>query len=321
MASPAHKPLDPGNLHVVTGAFGYSGKRIAAQLLQQGARVRTLTNSLYRPNPFGEHIEIHPLAFDDSEALTNSLRGASVLYNTYWVRFNHAGSTHAEAVANTLKLFDAAKRGGVGRIVHVSITNPDEHSPLEYFRDKARLERALVESGMPYSILRPAVLFGGEDILVNNIAWALRRFPVFAIFGSGEYLLQPIHVEDFAALAVNEGRQQRNLVIDAVGPETFSYRELIECLGAAIGKRRPVVPVPPSLGYMLTTAIGWVIGDMVLTRDEIEGLMADLLVTQSPPVGSTKLTEWAKANAASLGRHYASELARRKNRNRAYGHK
>ena len=313
----AHEPIDPTDLHIVTGAFGYSGKRIAAQLLQRRVRVRTLTNSLHRPNPFGNDIEVHPLDFNHPEALANSLRGASVLYNTYWVRFNHPGFTHAEAVANTLTLFDAAKRANVGRIVHVSITNPDENSPLEYFRDKARLERALVDSGLPHSILRPAVLFGGEDILVNNIAWALRHLPVFAIFGSGDYRLQPIHVDDFAALAVKEGQRQEDIVIDAVGPETFSYRELVERLAAAIRKHRPIISVSPSLGYVIVTAIGRLIGDVVLTRDEIKGLMADLLVTNSPPVGSTKLTEWAKANADSLGKHYASELARRKNRDRS----
>lgn len=305
-------------LHVVTGAFGYSGQHIAARLLAAGRRVRTLTNSGRRANPFGAGIEVQPLAFDDPAALADSLRGASVLYNTYWVRFNRRSFTHAQAVANTLALFEAAQRAGVGRVVHVSITNPSEDSPLEYFSGKARLERALVESGLSYAILRPAVLFGGADILINNIAWVLRHLPVFGIVGDGRYRLQPIHVDDFAALAVERGSQAANSVVDATGPETFTYRGLVEELGAIIGCRRPIVSVTPALAYLTASILGVLVRDVVLTRDEIAALTADLLATDSPAAGTTRLTDWARTHADRLGRRYASELARRRNRLDAY---
>jgi len=219
------------DFHVVTGAFGYSGKYIATRLLDAGQRVRTLTNSIHRDNPFGARVEVYPFNFDDPDQLTETLRGATVLYNTYWVRFNHRLFKHADAVANTLKLFDAAKRAGVERIVHTSITNPSQDSPLEYFSGKARLERALIESGMSYAILRPTVIFGKEDVLINNIAWTLRRLPVFGVFGNGNYRMQPIYVEDFAKLAVEQGASRENQIIDAIGPETFSYRELVRTIG------------------------------------------------------------------------------------------
>ena len=215
-------------LHVVTGAFGYSGKYIAARLLQADHQVRTLTNSIDRPSPFREKIEAHLFHFDDADKLVDSLRGAAVLYNTYWVRFNYTDFQHSIAVNNTLKLFQAAKQAGVGRVVHVSITNPTEDAPLEYFKGKARLERALQETGLSYAILRPTVLFGKEDILINNIAWTLRRFPVFGVFGDGQYRLQPIYVDDLAKLAVEQGRRDANTIIDAIGPETFTYRELVQ---------------------------------------------------------------------------------------------
>lgn len=305
-------------LHVVTGAFGYSGRYITERLLAEGLTVRTLTNSPHRAHAFGSRIAVSPLSFDDPRALAESLHGADVLYNTYWVRFNHPGFTHAEAVANTRALFAAAKLAGVRRVVHVSITNPSEDSPLEYFRGKAQLERLLIESGLSYAILRPAVLFGGDDILVNNIAWGLRHFPVFAVFGSGQYRLQPIHVEDFATLAVEQGRSHTSTIVDAVGPETFSYRDLVELLGKIIGARRPIVSVPPWLGYWAAVVLGAAVRDVLLTRDEIAGLMADLLATTSPPRGTTKLSEWAREHAADLGRRYASELARRRNRHDSY---
>jgi uncharacterized protein YbjT (DUF2867 family) len=305
-------------LHVVTGAFGYSGKYIAARLLRAGHQVRTLTNSPDRSNPFAGQVEAHPFHFDERTKLVDSLRGATVLYNTYWVRFNHTDFKHSVAVENTLKLFDAARRAGVERIVHVSITNPSEDSPLEYFRGKAQLERALRESGMSHAILRPTVLFGPEDILINNIAWALRRFPVFGVFGDGRYRLQPIHVDDLAQLAVEQGRDRMNRIIDAIGPETFTYRDLVREIGQTIGKPRPIMSVPPWLGYWAGWFIGRCVGDVLITREEIAGLMQDLLCTGSPPAGQTRLTEWAKANAGALGRRYASELARRHNRDEAY---
>ena len=305
-------------LHVVTGAFGYSGKYIAARLLAQGRRVRTLTNSRERSNPFGGQVEAHPFNFDDPPRLVESLRGAAVLYNTYWVRFNHAEFKHSSAVENTLKLFDAAKQAGVGRVVHVSITHPAEDSPLEYFSGKARLERALIESGLSYAVLRPTVLFGKEDILVNNIAWTLRRLPVFGVFGDGQYRLQPIYVDDLARLAVEQGRERANGCIDAIGPETFTYRELVRQIGIIIGKPRPIVSVPPLMGYVAGSLIGKLVGDVMITREEIEGLMQGLLCTDSPSAGPTRLTAWAREHADALGRKSASELAQRRDRQSAY---
>jgi len=281
--------------------------------------VRTLTNSPDRENPFGGRIKAHRYRFDDQAQLVDSLRGVSVLYNTYWVRFNYATFKHAVAVENTLKLFDAAREADVHRVVHVSITNPSEDSPLEYFNGKARLERALIESGLSYAVLRPTVLFGKEDILINNIAWILRKFPVFGVFGDGEYRLQPIYVDDLAELAVAQAKETENHIIDAIGPETFTYRELVEQIGRVIGKPRPIISVPPAVGYLVGSVLGRLVGDVVITREEIEGLMADLLCTDSPPAGHTKLTDWAKAHCESLGMRYASEIARRKDRKIAYG--
>ena len=304
--------------HVVTGAFGFSGKYIAARLLGEGATVHTITNSPNRANPFGGKVTASPFHFDDHAELVRTLRGADVLYNTYWVRFNYGELTYSLAVENSLKLFAAAREAAVRRVVHVSITNPSEESDLEYFRGKARLERELRESGLSYSILRPAVLFGKEDILINNIAWALRRLPIFGVFGDGSYRLQPIYVGDLAELAVQEGKRGDNRVIDAIGPETFSFRRLVETIAEIIGTQRPIISVPPGLGYAIALVIGKVVGDIFLTREEISGLTRDLLSTRSEPAGRTRLSDWAREHAGVLGRRYASELARRRNRREAY---
>jgi nucleoside-diphosphate-sugar epimerase len=303
---------------VVTGAFGYSGKYITQRLLELGHTVRTLTNSVNRPNPFGNTVQAYPFNFENIDKLTDSLRGANVLYNTYWVRFDYADFSHTAAIENSLKLFAAAKQAGVRRVVHVSITNPSETSSLPYFRGKARLERGLIESGLSYAILRPAVLFGKEDILINNIAWALRHLPIFGVFGDGSYWLQPIYVDDLAKLAVEQGQDSTNGIINTIGPETFTYRELVHTIGAIIGKNRPIISVSPSFGYRVGWIIGKLVGDILITRDEIAGLMQELLYAYSPAVGTTCLTYWAKEHASTLGLHYASELRRRRRREAPY---
>lgn len=308
----------PPPIHVVTGALGYTGKAITERLLQRGVRVRTLTNSPKRPNPFGEALEIRPFSCDDPAAIEESLRGAAVLYNTYWVRFNHRLFTFEQAVRNTKALFEAAKRAGVGRIVHVSILHADRAPHLAYYRGKAELERSLRSLGVPHAILRPGVLFGRGDILVNNIAWVLRRLPIFGVFGDGSYKLQPMHVDDMADLAVAHAELRGDTEADAVGPEIFTYRELVRTIGGIIGVRRPIVSVSPSVGLAVSRLLNPLVGDVVITREEIVGLMENLLISHHPATGTTKLTEWANGNRESLGRRYASEVGRRVKRDVEY---
>jgi NADH dehydrogenase len=298
----------------VTGAFGYSGRYIARRLLDAGHGVLTLTNSLKRNNPFGGKVQAFPFYFNQPERLAHALQGVDVLINTYWVRFNHRLFNHDEAVANTKVLLQAAKDAGVRRIVHVSITNPDIHSDLPYFRGKAELESFLASLGVSYCILRPAVLFGKEDVLVNNIAWSLRHLPVFGLFGTGDYKLQPIYVDDLASAAVGKATGEGNEIVNAIGPETFTYRELVETVRRLLGLNRLVVSVPPELGYWACRFTGLLVGDVIITRDEIRGLMEGRLCVEAPPLGATKLTEWVERHKDTLGRHYTSEMARRVDR-------
>jgi uncharacterized protein YbjT (DUF2867 family) len=302
----------------VTGAFGYSGRYIAQRLLDEGHEVVTLTNSMHRQNSFGSRVHPFPFHFDEPQRLTESLRGAYALINTYWVRFDHRLFTHEKAVRNTRVLFRAAKQAGVRRIVHVSITNPDPNSPLPYFHGKAELEAELQGLGVSHCILRPAVLFGREDVLINNIAWLLRHLPAFGVFGSGTYRLQPIYVDDFAAAAVRKIGAGPNEILNAIGPEVFMYRGLVENVRDALGLRRPIVSVPPWFGYWFSRLLGAGLRDVVLTREEIYGLMEERLYVDAPPLGETRLSEWIKQHRSTLGLRYISEMTRRRDRLSAY---
>jgi uncharacterized protein YbjT (DUF2867 family) len=303
---------------VVTGAFGYTGKYIATRLLDNGYKVKTLTNSINRSNPFNGDIESYPYNFNDLDELISTLKGTSILFNNYWVRFNHKDFSYSDAIDNSLVLFEAAKQAGIKKIVHISITNPSDDSPFEYFRGKAILENALIESGIPYVILRPAVIFGIEDILINNIAWFLRKFPIFGVFGSGDYKLQPIYVKDLAELAVEGSKIYENRIIDAIGPETYSYRELVQQISKGLGLSRPIISIPPQMGYLLGKLTGIIIRDVIITREEIKGLMANLLYTESKPTGRTKFSDWIKQNTETIGIRYSNELNRRYNRDDSY---
>jgi len=296
--------------NVVTGAFSYTGKYIARRLLARGERVKTLTNHPDRPHPFGDAIPAFPYRFQDRDALAASLEGATTLYNTYWVRFERGETTFARAVANTEILLEAAKMAGVRRIVHISIAHADEGSSLPYFRGKGQAEALVRESGLAHAILRPTVLFGGEAILFNNIGWMLRKFPLFAVPGSGDYRLQPIYVDDVAQLAVDAFIKKDNTLVHAAGPEIFTFNELIRLIGERIGRTPRFVHVRPERALQLTNILGGLVDDILLTKDEIDGLSKNLLLAQGPASGHTLLSPWLRKHADSLGRSYFSELKR-----------
>jgi NADH dehydrogenase len=297
--------------HAVTGALGFSGRHIAARLLARGDEVVTLTNHPDRADPFGGRVSIARLAFDEPGALATSLAGVDTLFDTYWIRFPMGGVTHADAVRHSRTLVAAAGRAGVRRVVHVSIANPDPASPLSYYRGKAQAEAALVTSGLSHAILRPAVLFGDEPILVNAIAWLLRRFPVFAIPGDGRYALQPIHVDDLAALALEAAGRDDDLVWDAAGPEVLSFTELVGTIRDAVGSRARLVHVPPLLALLAARGLGALVDDTLLTREELDGLMANLLVSRELPRGTALFSDWVRDAGSWLGRGYLPEVARR----------
>ncbi|GAB4456794.1 MAG: complex I NDUFA9 subunit family protein [Anaerolineales bacterium] len=294
----------------VTGAFSYSGKYITKRLLERGEEVITLTGHPNRPDPFNGKVKAYPLDFDEA-GMTESLRGADVLVNTYWVRFDQGKNTQPRAVENTRKLVNAAKAAGVKRIVHISIANPSAESHLPYYWGKAANEKAVVESGLSHAILRPTVLVGGgEDILINNIAFFLRHFPVFFIPGDGSYGIQPVHVEDLADLAVEAVYSKENYVIDAVGPDSYTFKELVQLVGETIGARRLLISVPPRLALLAAQFISLFVRDVVLTPEEVEGLMANLLVSKEPARGKIMFRDWLKNNRETVGARYASELKR-----------
>ena len=296
---------------VVTGGLSYIGKHITQLLLSKGNRVVVLTGHVDRFNPFGQQIQVVPFEFDNKVVLVEQLQGATTLFNTYWVRFDRGDVSFDGAVRNVQQLIEAAKESGIRQIVHFSVSNPSEDSSFPYFRGKAVVEQMVRNCGLPYVIIRPTLVYGGEEeILVNNITWLLRRFPVFGVPSPGDYRLQSIHVRDLVELAVQKSRQPDNLIVDAAGPDIFTFKEMVRLITEKIGRRPLFVPTPPGVALALLWCVGVFVRDVVLTSDELGALGDELLVSKEPPVGKLRFVDWLSEHADHLGRQYASELDR-----------
>lgn len=304
------------SVDLVTGAFSYSGAYIARRLLDDGRQVRTLTFHPDRPHPLQHQIEAFPYRFDDPIALSRQLRGVDTLYNTYWVRFDHGNTTFNGAVANSRALFHAARRAGVRRIVHLSIANPSTDSPFAYYRGKALVEHALAEVGVPFAIVRPTWIFGGEpEVLANNIAWILRHMPIFPIPGDGAYAVQPVHIDDLVDICIDAAAAEAELVTDAAGPQAIPFRALVQAVRSATGSRSPIVHVPVPAFRAAAGALGRLVGDVVLTSEEIGSLIAGLLVSSEPSRSSIDFTDWIadqppepERSGHQLGQSYGHQL-------------
>jgi len=295
----------------VTGAFGFTGRAIARLLVDSGVPVVTLARRVDTSDPLFHRLEyIAPADFGRPTELQRALQGVHTFYNTYWIRFPRGTENFDRAIAETAVLLGAAREAGVKRIVHFSVTNAGVSGATPYFTAKAQTEEMIRASGLPYAIVRPSLLFGSGDILLNNMAWALRRLPLFGVPGDGAYSVQPIHVDDVARLAVEAGSRTGNEVFDAVGQEMFSYRDLVLAVRAAVGSSARIVSMPPAVVVLAAAFLGRLVGDVVLTRDEVTELMSGWLVSREPGRGETPLSSWLTANGSAIGRRYASELSR-----------
>ncbi|OLB88817.1 MAG: hypothetical protein AUI15_27220 [Actinobacteria bacterium 13_2_20CM_2_66_6] len=302
--------MEQRGFDIVTGAFSFTGRYIARHLLAQERRVKTLTNHPNRAGVEDITAEVAPLQFTDRAALVESMRGADVLYNTYWVRFRHGRVRFGDAVANTRILAGAARDAGVRKVVHISVSNPSEESELDYYAGKARAEKAVRESGLQWAIVRPTLIFGQGDILINNIAWLLRRLPMFGIPGRGDYRVQPVAGEDVAEIATWAAAQPDNVTVDAAGPEILYYSEMVESIAIAVRRHPRFVHISPRNTVRAAQVIGRIVNDVTLNEPELQGLMQELLVSHERPRGTRRLDNWLLSSADVIGKQYASELDR-----------
>ena len=294
----------------VTGAFGFTGRAITERLLDAGHDVVTLTRRSGAGDPLTPRITVRPFDTASPAGLVAALAGVDTLFNTYWLRFPRGAATFEGAVARSATLLAAAREAGVRRVVHVSVVNASADADTPYVRAKAALESVVRSSGLEWVIVRPTLTYGPGDILINNLAWALRRLPVYGLPGLGRYTVQPVHLDDVARICVDAGTGEPGRVLDAAGPETLTYRELVDLVRDAVGSRSLVLPMPGPVVLLAAKVLGLVVRDIVLTRDEIRELTSSLLTSSQPPLGTIRVSDWVEENADALGRRWSSELAR-----------
>jgi uncharacterized protein YbjT (DUF2867 family) len=299
-----------GPLVTVTGAAGFSGRFIAEALLDRGYEVQSLVSNLARKDPFEGRVRYSAYNFADFDVLKTNLKNVTTLVNTYWVRFNRGDINFELAINHSRILFNAAKAAGVERIIHISVANPSPDSELPYYRGKWQVERQLIEIGIPYTIIRPTLIFGLGDILINNIAYLLRRFPAFAIPGDGKYRIQPIHGEDLAEIVFESIDARTNLIMDAAGPEIYDYNEIVQMIASVVGSKSWIFHLQPGQAVFLASIIGRLLGDVIITREEIAGLMQNKLVSSQTALGKSSFHEWLIEYSPRIGKIYASELER-----------
>ena len=294
----------------VTGSFGFTGRAITERLLDAGHDVVTLTRRSGSGDPLATRITVRPFDTASPADLAATLTGVDTLYNTYWLRFPRAADTFEGAVARSASLMAAARDAGVRSVVHVSVVNAAPDADTPYVRAKAALESVVRSSGLEWVIVRPTLTYGPGDILINNLAWALRRLPVYGLPGLGRYTVQPVHVDDVSRICVDAGSGESCRVLDAAGPETLTYRELVDLVRDAVGSRSLVLPMPGSIVILAAKLLELIVRDVVLTRDEIRELTSSLLTSSQPPLGTIRVSDWVEEHANVLGRRWSSELAR-----------
>lgn len=294
---------------LVTGAFGFTGSRIAARLLDRGRQVRTFSRRAPGGHPLGARVSIQPYDFTPT-VLAQTQAGVDTLYITYWMRFEREGRTFGQLVANIGNLVRAAAESGVRRLVYISVCNASHSGPTAYFRAKAEAEDIVRATGISHAIVRPTLLYGEGDILITNMAWTLRRFPLFGVPGDGRYRVQPVHVDDVADLLVELGLGDEAAEMDASGPDVFEFDDLVRLVAAGIGRPARLLHLPAPVVLATTRLIGLVVHDTVLTRDEITELTASVLTSRAAPTCPTRLPDWLAQNGHRLGRRWSSELER-----------
>ncbi len=292
---------------VVTGAFSYVGAAVAAELLRRGYAVHTLTNRRAPADAGG--ITSAPLAFDP-EHLAREMAGVDAFVNTYWIRLPHGGQTFDTAVENSRVLVSAAVRARVGRLVHVSVSNASLGSNLGYYAGKARVDEAVRAAPIPHAIVRPTLVVGPNDVLTSNVAWLLRTFPFFLVPGGGRAPVEPVTLSDTGRIIADAAQATGDLDVDAAGPDVMTFRDYVHLVARAVGVTRPVLGAPAWLSLAALSAVGPLVRDVILTREEWLGLAQGLLVSKKPPLGRESVAGWLLAHGSSLGRAYANDLRR-----------
>jgi len=245
----------------VFGGTGFLGGAIVTCLRARGVEVRVATRHP-RPVPEADAGDggVTSVAADirDPASVARALADCDAAVNAVGLYVESGvqnfGAVHVEGAATVA---GAARAAGLRRLVHVSGIGADPDSRSPYVRARAAGEAGVWEAFPKATILRPSVLFGPSDKFVNTFAALARFAPALPLFGRGDTRLQPVHVEDAAEAARRclADPSAPGAVYELGGPDVYRYRDLVEAILEAAGRRRPLVPVPFAIWYGLASVL------------------------------------------------------------------
>jgi len=274
---------------LVLGGSGFVGSSLCEKLVERsgGADGRIVVPT--RRPARARHIqllptvEVAPWNPDDDAQLDALVRGRDAVVNLIAILHGSEAELRRVHVELPARLARACAKGGVKRVIHVSALGAAPDAPSRYLRSKAAGEAALMNAPLDLVVLRPSVMFGERDHLMNRFAALQRVFPVIPLAGALARL-QPVWVEDVAAAIIRSLELRRGgEIIECVGPAVYTLRELVELAGRWSGRPRRVVPLPDALGRLQALLLELLPGEPLMSRDNLDSLKVPAVASGHMP--------------------------------------
>lgn len=275
---------------LVTGGTGFVGSSVCEKLVERsgGASGRIVVPT--RRIGHARHLQMLPtvetpeIDLHDDTQLARALDGCQAV--VHLVAILHGSEAEFQRVHVELprRLAAACVRAGVRRVVHVSAIGADRGAPSRYLRSKAAGEAAWAAAGLELTILRPSIMFGRHDRLLNLFAQLQGLAPFMPLAGASSRY-QPVWVEDVAAAIVRclDDPTTIGQTIECTGPDELTLQQLVEAAGRWSGHRRPVIPLPMALGRLQALVMEWLPGEPLMSRDNIDSMTVPSVASGTLP--------------------------------------
>ena len=269
---------------------GFIGRAIVRALAEQGVQVVVAARRIELAEEVKTAGDVGQITLVRANvrvpvSVARALQGSDAVINAVGISFEHGRQRYeAVHVGGARAIAEAAKTAGVRRLVHVSGIGADRRSATNrYIRSKVDAEDAIIAAFPDATILRPSVVFGSDDVLFNRLARIACFAPIMPVVGDGSARMQPVYVGDVAAaaVAVLARPATARMVFELGGPRTYNHGELAALTLREIGRRRPIVGVPPGLmklGAFFAELPAMVGLTPAITRDQVDLLLHDNMV-------------------------------------------
>lgn len=279
---------------LVAGGTGFVGSEIARQALARGHTMRCLargtrdvSGTVRELKRLGAEICHGNLA--EPASLTSAFAGVNVLVHAIGIIRERKEQTFEKlVVTGTRNLVAEAKRAGVRQIIYISAAGTRENARSTYHRTKWQAEQIIIQSGIPYTVFRPSVIFGPRDAFINLLAKLIRYNPVVPVIGSGLSKLQPVSVKDVAACAVKSLADPRaqNQIFEIGGPQAYTYNELLDVVAKVMLKKRMKIHLPLALMRPVVRLLEIMLTNPPVTSEQLIMLQEDNVCDNRKLIGT-----------------------------------